>query len=235
MIGTLYLVATPIGNLDDLSPRAARVLASVDIVACEDTRVTRRLLRESGRAPRFVSIHEHSSDTAIDGLIAALKDGKNAAFASDAGTPGVSDPGGKLVAAAVQAEITVVPIPGPSAVTALLSVAGLRLTAYSFYGYPPHKKGRQKFLDEILAEPHPVVLYESKYRIAKLLSELVAKGAGDRYCIVGNDLTKKFEQILRGEVKELINYDIIKKPLGEYVLLLTPPGHSPYQGRSAEL
>lgn len=172
---TLYIVATPIGNLEDISMRAIRILGEVDFVLCEDTRVTRNLLNHYKIETRAISYHQHSDDHKVKEILDLLDQGKNLALVTDAGTPGISDPGGKLVAAVIEHfgdDVKVESVPGPSAVTAALSISGISADKFVFFGFPPHKKGRQTFIKKIVESEFPVVVYESKHRILKFLEEL---------------------------------------------------------------
>ncbi len=172
---TLYIVATPIGNLEDISMRALRILGEVDFILCEDTRVTAKLLSHYSVKTPTISYHQHSSEKKQARILNLLKDGNSLALVSDAGTPGISDPGGKLVQAVIEkfnASVRVESVPGPSAVTAALSISGIPTDKYVFMGFPPHKKGRQTFIERITDSIYPVVVYESKHRIIKFLEEL---------------------------------------------------------------
>ena len=174
-MSTLYIVGTPIGNLEDISFRALRILGEVDFVLCEDTRVTGKLLAHYNLKTPMISYHQHSNDGKIEQAIDLLSAGKNLALVSDAGTPGISDPGGKLVQAVIERfgeDIKVESVPGPSAVTASLSISGMPTDKFIFMGFPPHKKGRQTFIKKILASDYPAVVYESKHRIIHFLEEL---------------------------------------------------------------
>ena len=173
---TLYIVATPIGNLEDISMRALRILGEVDFILCEDTRVTAKLLSHYSVKTPTISYHQHSNEKKQAQILSLLKSGKSLALVSDAGTPGISDPGGKLVQAVIKKFDTAVRIesvPGPSAVTAALSISGIPTDKYVFMGFPPHKKGRQTFIQRIADSLYPVVVYESKHRIIKFLEELI--------------------------------------------------------------
>jgi len=192
-MSTLYIVATPIGNLEDITLRALRILSEVDFILCEDTRVTQKLLSHYNISTTTISYHQHSDLHKIEHLLGLLKQGKNLALVSDAGTPGISDPGGKLVQAVIErfgtdaseetqdlaslrgegTEVNIESVPGPSAVTAALSISGIPTDRFIFLGFPPHKKGRQTFLHKIAESEFPVVVYESKHRIIKFLEELV--------------------------------------------------------------
>lgn len=216
MFGTLYVVATPIGNLEDITLRALRVLREVDLIACEDTRHTKILLERHNIHKPLVSYHQHSRLQKVDFLISELKAGKSMALVSDAGTPGISDPGGVLVAKASELGIPVVPIPGPSAVIALASVSGQPTDRFLFLGFLPHKKGREKLIKRILESDSPVIFYESPHRILKTLEAL---SHSEGHIVVGRELTKKFEEIVRGQTGEVFESLKFKKPQGEYVLI----------------
>lgn len=217
----LYIVATPIGNLEDITYRAVRVLGSVATVACEDTRVTRRLLAHYGIDVPTVALHQHTSDAAIAALTARLTAGEDMALVTDAGTPGVSDPGNQLVAAAVAAGVAVSPVPGPSALAALVSVAGIDMQRFLFLAYPPHKKGRETFMRRVADSDVPVVYYDSVHRVVKNLT-LLGEVAPDVRVIIGRELTKMFEEIVRGSVADVLAHyathpDRIK---GEFVVIV---------------
>lgn len=219
-MGTLFVVATPIGNLKDVTFRAVEILKSVDLIACEDTRITKRLLERYQIDTQTISYHQHSKIGKINFLISKLKEGRNIALVSDAGTPGISDPGGLLVQAATDEGVPVEVVPGPSAVIAALSISGMPTDRFLFLGFLPHKKGRQTLLKEIIDSKQTVVLYESVHRILKLLKEFTDLKL-EREIIVLRELTKKFETIYRGlptEVnRELIN-DEVK---GEFVVIVS--------------
>ncbi|MEA3398465.1 MAG: 16S rRNA (cytidine(1402)-2'-O)-methyltransferase [Patescibacteria group bacterium] len=171
----LYIVGTPIGNLEDISLRALRILGEVDFILREDTRVTKKLLKHYKIKTPTISYHQHSSENKIEYILGLLEQGKNLALVSDAGTPGISDPGGKLIAATVKKfgnDIKIESVPGPSAATAALSISGIPTDKFVFMGFPPHKKGRQIFLQRIMDSDFPAVVYESKHRIMKFLEEL---------------------------------------------------------------
>jgi 16S rRNA (cytidine1402-2'-O)-methyltransferase len=171
----LYIVATPIGNLEDISLRALRILSEVDFILCEDTRVTRTLLEHYKIKTPSISYHQHTDDKKMQYILHLLAEGKDLAMVADAGTPGISDPGGKLIAAVIArfgSDIKIESVPGPSAVTAALSISGIPTDRFIFMGFPPHKKGRQTFVAKIFESEYPVVVYESKHRIIKFLEEL---------------------------------------------------------------
>jgi 16S rRNA (cytidine1402-2'-O)-methyltransferase len=217
----LYIVATPIGNLKDITFRAIETLQSVDKIYCEDTRQTRKLLSAYSISKPIDSYHHHSAPHKLETILRELKNGTELAYVTDAGTPGIADPGGKLVEACRIEGITVVPIPGASAVTTLLSVAGLPANSYVFAGYVPTKKGRQTFIKRILATDEPVVLFETAPRIRKLLSELETLGATERKIILGRELTKQFEQIVSGTPRE-VSAELPTQVKGELVIVLAP-------------
>ena len=221
MSGTLYIVATPIGNLEDLTSRARQTLASVDIVAAEDTRHTGRLLSSIGAKPALLALHDHNEEHACKGVVEALQGGKDVALVSDAGTPLISDPGYRLVRAARAEAIAVVPIPGVSAVTAALSVSGLATDRFCFEGFPPAKRAaRRKWLADLASETRTLVIYESVHRVADCLDDLVDAFGADREAFLGRELTKLHEQCVRstlGELRQSIaGGDIPLK--GEFVL-----------------
>ena len=218
MSGILYIVATPIGNLQDLSPRAREVLASADFVLCEDTRVTGKLLKAFEIEAELSSLHQHSSDSDIAKAVDQLKAGAKLAYVSDAGTPGISDPGGKLVAAAVEAGIDVSPIAGPSALITAMSVTGFPTDKFTFLGFPPNKKGRNTYFKALADIEHTVGLYESKHRILKTLAELPQ----DRILLLARELTKMHETLYRGTAPEVLAQLEETSQKGEFVIILAP-------------
>ena len=225
----LYIVATPIGNLEDISLRALRILGEVDFILCEDTRVTKKLLSHYKINTPTISYHQHSKLPKVEQILGLLARGKDLALVSDAGTPGISDPGGKLVQAVVKKfgdDVKIESVPGPSAVTAALSISGVSADKFLFLGFPPHKKGRQKFLKKILESEWTVVVYESKHRILKFLEEL-KKIIDDRRqttennnstkiqkhkntkirlqsVLVCRELSKMHETVYRGDIENII-------------------------------
>jgi 16S rRNA (cytidine1402-2'-O)-methyltransferase len=223
MSGTLYVVATPIGNLEDLTPRARQVLASVDLVAAEDTRHTRGLLSHIGADPALMALHEHNEERAVHRLIEALENGKDVALVSDAGTPLVSDPGYRLGRAAHEQAIRVVPIPGASALTAALSVAGLPTDRFCFEGFAPSKRAaRRKWLTALAAEPRTLVLYEAVHRIGDCVADLVDIFGAEREAFIGRELTKLHEQCVHarlGAIRQMLDDGgIVGK--GEFVIVV---------------
>ena len=214
----LYIVATPIGNLKDITLRALEVLKEVDLILCEDTRVTRKLLEHYDIKTRVESYHQHSKISKINHIIDLLKQGKNMALVSDSGTPGISDPGNKLISILANEQISnleIVSIPGPSAIAALASISGFPMDKFVFMGFPPHKKGRQKFFKELVEYKYPVIIYESPYRVIKTLNELVQ--INDFEIVIGRELSKKFETIYRGKIKDIIEKIELR---GEFVIVL---------------
>lgn len=221
MNGILYIVATPIGNLEDITLRALKVLKEVDLIACEDTRVASKLLSHYSISKPLVSLHQHSGQRQFEKIIAELAVGKNVVYVSDAGTPGISDPGNQLVAAAAEENIVVVPIPGASALGALVSVAGIDMQQFIFAGFPPHKKGRETFFKKIIAADCPVVYYDSPHRVLKNL-ELLDKLGSEKKIIIGRELTKMFEEIIRGDSQDIKKHfqDNPEKMKGEFVVIV---------------
>jgi len=221
--GVLYIVGTPIGNLEDITLRALKTLAEADLIAAEDTRRTRKLLSRCEIAgKRLESHHDHNKEARTPGLLRRLEQGESVALVTDAGTPGLSDPGYYLVKRAIEAGIDVVPIPGPSALTAALSSSGLPTDRFAFEGFLPVKSGRrQRRLEELSRETRTVVLFESPHRIAKLLSELEERMAG-RQVVIARELTKIHEEFLRGTVREVAEKIGRRKARGEYVVLIAP-------------
>ncbi len=233
-MSTLYIVATPIGNLEDISLRALRILGEVDFILCEDTRVTGKLLSHFKVKTPTIAYHQHSDEGRTNHILGLLAEGKDLALVSDAGTPGISDPGGKLVRAALEKlghQVKIESVPGPSAVTAALSISGIPTDKFVFMGFPPHKKGRQTFLARIADSIYPAVVYESKHRIIKFLEELDAVNRHirarnaeiDEYnartrnnkdkkakkspvtsVVVCRELSKMHETVYRGEIRGII-------------------------------
>jgi 16S rRNA (cytidine1402-2'-O)-methyltransferase len=219
--GTLFLVSTPIGNLGDMSHRAVEVLSSAALVIAEDTRHSRRLLEHYRVSTPLISYHEHNEAKETPRLIARLRGGDSIALISDAGTPLISDPGSRLVAAALEAEIAVVPIPGASSVMAALVASGLPLERFTFFGFLP-RKGRERtdILTEIVESRGTVVLFEAPNRVSATLDALVEAGAGERQAVVARELTKRFEEFKRGSVAKLASVYGKADPKGEVVLVI---------------
>jgi 16S rRNA (cytidine1402-2'-O)-methyltransferase len=265
-MSTLYIVGTPIGNLEDISLRALRILGEVDFILCEDTRVTKVLLDHYNIKTPTISYHQHSSENKVNEIVGLLAQGKNLALVSDAGTPGISDPGGKLIRAVIietngrspvhpvksryegispEAElfngVQIESVPGPSAITAALSISGICTDKFVFMGFPPHKKGRQTFIKKIIASEFPAVVYESKHRIIKFLEEL-EKMSNDKFpmtneiqspndkikkinltsVVVARELSKMHETVYRGNLENIIEKIKMDKndQKGEFVVIV---------------
>jgi 16S rRNA (cytidine1402-2'-O)-methyltransferase len=237
---TLYVVATPLGNLEDLSARAAAVLRRVSVVAAEDTRRTSRLLAHLGATPRLLSFHAHSPERRTDTLLNMLRDDRDVALVSDAGTPLISDPGAELVRTVRAAGFTVVPIPGASAVTTALSAAGLGGDRYLFLGFLPRKgTERRRLLERAAHEPWPVVMFEAPTRLVSLLEDLIALVGPDRPAAVARELTKIHEEIRTETLEALRASYASTEPRGEITVVLgaapAEPGRLADPGEAAEL
>ena len=227
-MGTLYIVATPIGNLDDLTPRALETLKKVKLILAEDTRVTAKLLHVKEIATPMRSFHQHSSDKVIEKVIEQLSAGDDIALVSDAGTPGINDPGGVLIEGILQArpDAHVVPIPGSNAAVTALSIAGFPADRFAYLGFVPNKKGRQTFFRELTERPETQVFYESKHRIIRALEQLVEAFSeaeqSERSVVVARELTKQFETIYRGTAEEILAQLIDGETRGEFVVVVSP-------------
>jgi 16S rRNA (cytidine1402-2'-O)-methyltransferase len=229
-MSNLYIVATPIGNLEDLTLRALKILKEVDLILCEDTRVTKRLLTRYQISKPTISYHQHSRLTKIKYILEQLKRGRDLALVSDAGTPSISDPGAKLVSYLIEQlpGLKIIPIPGPSALTAALSISGLSADKFIFLGFPPVKKKRKKFFKEIVRAKYTIVFYESPHRILKTLEDLFVvlsspeadEESRRRQIVLCRELTKKFETIYRGKIKEVIEQIKKDKIKGEFVIVV---------------
>ena len=218
-MGTLYLVATPIGNLEDISARALRVLREARLIAAEDTRQTRKLLEHYGIPTPATSYHEHNKLTKLDRILEALREG-DVALVSDAGTPGLSDPGFELIQAALQAGIRVVPLPGPSAVIAALVASGLPTDSFTYLGFLPRKsKARREVLAGVREAPQTLVAYEAPHRLVEALEDVKAV-LGDRPVAVARELTKLHEEIWRGPVEGALAHYAENPPRGEITLVI---------------
>ena len=216
--GKLYLVATPIGNLGDITYRAVEVLKSVDIIAAEDTRQTLKLLNYLEIKKTMFSYHRHNEEFKVDKIIELLNDGKNVAIVTDAGTPGISDPGEVAVSVAIESGIEVIPIPGACALVNALIVSGLDTKRFSFYGFLPiNKKNRKNVIQEIKKENKTIILYEAPHRILDTLNEL-KHFLDDRYVVVAKEITKLHETFYRGNIKDVI--ELIGVPKGEFIIMI---------------
>ena len=226
-MSTLYIVATPIGNLKDFSPRAAEILEAVDYIACEDTRTSSKLLQAYQINKPTFSFHQHNEHRKVDYLTDLLMSGSDVALISDAGMPGISDPGFLAIRAAHQKGFKVVVIPGPDAATTALVASGLPCDRYVFEGFLPHKKGRQKKLKELAEEERTVILYESPNRLIKLLGEVKEYFGDDRLAAVCRELTKAFEEVVRAPVGELLTeFEQRDSVKGEIVVIIAGKGYS---------
>ncbi|HEX5520438.1 MAG TPA: 16S rRNA (cytidine(1402)-2'-O)-methyltransferase, partial [Longimicrobiaceae bacterium] len=222
----LYIVSTPIGNLGDITVRALEVLRAVDVVLAEDTRRTATLLNHYEISARLVSAHEHNERAREQTVVELLGEGKSVALVSDAGTPLLSDPGARLVRAALAAGYEVVPVPGASALLAALVASGIAAERFTFYGFIPRKGGgRTALLEEIARSPYAAVLYESPHRTAELLADLAAAAGPERHVAVARELTKLHEEVWRGTLDDAVAHIAARAPLGEYVIVLegAPP------------
>ena len=232
-MANLFIVATPIGNLEDISLRALRILKEVDIILCEDTRVTRKLLLRYDIKTPVLSYHQHSQLKKINYIADLLGEGKDLALVSDSGTPGISDPGNKLIdflarkrnpsTGSGHNDLTIIPIPGCSALITAASISGFPMDRFTFLGFPPHKRKRNKFFEELLKIEHPVVFYESPHRIIKTLEEIGNKSQEfnlSPQIIVCRELTKKFETIYRGTIEEVITKIKDDKIKGEFTVII---------------
>jgi 16S rRNA (cytidine1402-2'-O)-methyltransferase len=219
--GTLYVVSTPIGHMGDFTFRAVETLRSVAAVLAEDTRHSVHLLKRYEIATPLVAYHEHNEAKSTPALVARLVAGESLALISDAGTPLLSDPGQRLVRAAVDAGVTIAPVPGASALLAALVSSGLDVDRFTFFGFLPRKgAARRETLDEVTKLHHTAVLYEAPSRVAATLAELAGSGAGDRAAVVARELTKQFEETRRGTVAELAAYYVDVPPRGEVVIVI---------------
>lgn len=222
IIGKLFVLGTPIGNLKDMTLRGLEVLREADFILAEDTRVVSKLLNHYDIKKPLISFFEHSPKSKTDEVIKLLKEGRNLVLVSDAGTPNLSDPGYSLINAVRKLDLEIIPVPGASSLTALISISHFPLNEFVFLGFPPSKKGREKFFNQVANEQRPVILFESTHRILKTL-EALTKGNPSREIILAKELTKKFERVWRGSVIEInqviskLSEDEIK---GEFVLAL---------------
>jgi 16S rRNA (cytidine1402-2'-O)-methyltransferase len=234
-MGSLFIVATPIGNLEDVSLRAIRVLQEVDLILCEDTRVTRKLLFRYDIKTPVLSYHQHSAIKKMEQIKLLLQEGKNLALVSDAGTPGISDPGNKLISFLIDEfsvladpgsnGFKIIPVPGCSALLTAACISGFPIDKFTFLGFPPNKNKRNRFFKELVYQlqtfQHPVIFYESSHRILKTLEEIYNKVLDLNYkTVVCRELTKKFETIYRGTIKEVIEKIKHDKIKGEFTIII---------------
>jgi 16S rRNA (cytidine1402-2'-O)-methyltransferase len=226
--GTLYVVATPIGNLEDITYRAVRILKQVDLVAAEDTRHSRKLFAHFGIHKPLVSYHDHNEQQRQEELLLRLRAGENIALISDAGTPCIADPGYRLIASCHAAGITVVPIPGPSAIITALSAAGVSTERFAFEGYLPQRtKARGDLLRQLNGEQRTLVFYEAPHRLAATLADLVEIMGAERPLVVARELTKLYEEFFRGTAAEALTRFTQEPARGELVLMIPPSSQGP--------
>ncbi|HEY9583740.1 MAG TPA: 16S rRNA (cytidine(1402)-2'-O)-methyltransferase [Candidatus Paceibacterota bacterium] len=221
-MSTFYVVATPIGNLEDMTLRAIRILKEVDLILCEDTRVTKRIMDKYGINTLTMSYHSQSSDNKIDKIMEQIAEGKNIALVTDAGTPGISDPGSLLVSKVRETfpDLSIVSIPGPSALTSALSIAGVPTHEFIFLGFMPHKKGRETLFKEIAESERAVVFYESTHRIIKTLESL--KNINKKVTLA-REITKIYEEVLQGSAESILKtlVENPEKQKGEFVVIVS--------------
>jgi 16S rRNA (cytidine1402-2'-O)-methyltransferase len=220
MQGTLSLVATPIGNLGDITERALETLRTADVILAEDTRNTGNLLMHFGITTKVRSYHQHSSEKEIGDILSLLEDGRHLALVTDAGTPGVSDPGNMLIHTILERglSVTITPVVGASAVTAALSISGFPTDKFLFLGFPPHKNKRKKYFEELAMYPFTICFYESCHRIEKAIQNMADVLEPGRRIVICRELTKKFETVYRGTIAEVREMDIPAK--GEFVVVV---------------
>jgi len=232
--GCLYVVATPIGNLEDISLRALRVLKEVDLVACEDTRETMKLLAHYGISKRLTSYHEHNEMTRAPEIVIELEQGAKVALVSDAGTPAISDPGYRLVHLCLRHEIPVTPVPGASAFLAVLSASGMPVGEFVFLGFlPARPTARRKALRAVAAEPRTLVVYEAPHRLLDALEDSL-EILGNRPAVLAREVTKMYEEFQRGHLEDVLTAVRKKPPRGEITLLVGPPdGEAVHAGNEA--
>jgi 16S rRNA (cytidine1402-2'-O)-methyltransferase len=219
-LGSLYIVATPIGNLDDITFRAIEILKSVDFVLCEDVRQTKKLLSHYKIDTKTLVYHQHSNQNVVQNIFSLLKEGKNLALVTDAGTPGISDPGNLLIKDLLECDknLNIINIPGPCAAISALSISGFQTDKFLFLGFPPNKNKRNKFFQEVADSKYTVVFYESNHRIKKSLQELSKFLNENAKLCVCREMTKAFETIYRGTISEILSQNIIEK--GEFVVVV---------------
>ena len=218
--GKLVLVPTPVGNLQDITLRAISVLKEADVILAEDTRVSSKLLNHLGIEKKMISYHKHNEHKITQMLVSRIEGGNYIAMISDAGTPGISDPGFLLVRSCVEKNIEIECLPGPTALIPALAVSGLPTNRFVFEGFLPQKKGRQKRIQQLVSEPRTIVLYESPYRLVKTLTQLGELLGADRHACVCRELSKIYEEIRRDTLNELIQYYTECQPKGEIVIVV---------------
>lgn len=221
MKGKLFVISTPIGNLKDITFRAVETLNEVDFIACEDTRVTSFLLNHFNIKKELISLNAFNEKFKVEKVLERISYGENCGLVSDAGTPGISDPGYRLISSAIKNEIEIVSIPGVTAIISALSISGLPTDSFLYEGFLPQKKGRQKKLKQLSEEERTIVIYESPYRVEKLLNE-IKEYMPERYVVVCREITKKFEEVWRGKIEDILNSLTEKTIKGEFVVLISP-------------
>ena len=217
--GQLFVIGTPIGNLEDITLRAISTLKNVDIILAEDTRNSKKLLNAHNIDTKMMSYHDHSSEKEIKKIVSLLLDGKELALISDAGTPTISDPGYGLIRDCIRNDIGIVPIPGVSSITTAISVSGLPSDSFTFVGFLPQKKGRLKKIKELQKLDNTIILFESPYKLEKTLNQLL-EHLGDRAVVVGRELTKLYEEVIRGNLSDVIMHFSKSKVKGEIVIMI---------------
>ena len=217
--GSLYVVSTPIGNLDDITLRAIKILGGVDLIAAEDTRKSKFLLDHLSISKPLISYHAHNEARRVPELISRLKQGKSVAVVTDAGTPGISDPAFLLIRSAIENDIQVIPVPGASSALAALVISGLPTDKFVFEGFLPVKKGRKTRLEELKGESRTVIIFESPFRVERTLEDIVMH-FGERRIVVAREITKKFEEVVRGRASEVLSLLQKSHPKGEYVIVV---------------
>ena len=217
--GQLFVIGTPIGNLEDITLRAISTLKNVDIILAEDTRNSKKILDAHNIDTKMMSYHDHSSEKEIKKIVDLLRNGKQLALISDAGTPTISDPGYGLIRDCIRNEIGIVPIPGVSSITAAMSVSGLPSDSFTFVGFLPQKKGRLKKIKDLQKLDNTIILFESPFRLEKTLNQLL-EHLGDRTTVVGRELTKLYEEVIRGNLSDIIMHFSKSKVKGEIVIMI---------------
>ena len=218
-MGQLFVVGTPIGNLEDITLRAISTLQNVNLILAEDTRNSKKLLNAHNIDSKMISYHDHSSEKEIKKIVDLLLEGKDLALISDAGTPTISDPGYGLIRECIKNDITIIPIPGVSSITAAMSVSGLPSDSFTFIGFLPQKKGRLKKINQLQALDNTIILFESPFRLEKTLNQLL-EHLGNRTVVVGRELTKLYEEVIRGNLKDVILHFSESKIKGEIVVMI---------------
>jgi len=218
-MGQLFVVGTPIGNLEDMTLRAISTLQNVNLILAEDTRNSKKLLNAHNIDSKMISYHDHSSEKEIKKIVDLLLEGKDLALISDAGTPTISDPGYGLIRECIKNDITIIPIPGASSITAAMSVSGLPSDSFTFIGFLPQKKGRLKKINQLQALDNTIILFESPFRLEKTLNQLL-EHLGNRTVVIGRELTKLYEEVIRGNLKDVIAHFSESKIKGEIVIMI---------------